>query len=114
MRVVRQGVEKQISRPLSRQVLTGSRARGKNEPRWVNASQMGLVAQIVGGDLAVFQQPQDAVVDVKQQPHPNVKHFRTELVVVVQTGEDKSVFGKTQLSACRRLFRNWASRIVRL
>src|SRR5579871_6071913 len=71
----------------------------ENDPlRWY-AARFRLTSQIARCFGIVLEQPQHAALDPCQQPHPHVENGRRDLIIVVETAEDKASIGKVELTA---------------
>ena len=67
MGVVGQGVEKQIGQSSARQMVSGGRARSKDQPLGVHAPCGRFTPEVLRRERVVFEQPQHAAFDAGQQ-----------------------------------------------
>ena len=61
----------------------------------------------------VLEEPQNAGLDVMQQPHPEIEHFGADLEGIVQAGEDEASSRQSRFGAARRFPRNRALPVAR-
>src|SRR5262245_22225999 len=73
-------------------MILGIDLRREDESRRIDATGQSLVTQADHGCFVRAQQPQDAVVDSVQEPHPDVERCRCNLVIAVEAAEDEGIF----------------------
>ena len=75
---------------MAREMRGERHARREHEPLDGDAARGGLTPQVPHRHGVALEQPQDAAVDRRQQPHPDVEDRRQDLEAVVEAAEDEA------------------------
>src|SRR3974390_996358 len=94
------------------QVILRRHPTGKYETRRIDPARCRFLAEVGFSAVIIPQQPQHAAVDGVQQPHPDLKNGRGNLVIVVETTKDKTALWKPGLVPRRLMVRNLPLGIV--
>ena len=99
VRPVGKRVEEEIRRAMTRQMFGWFHPWCKHQPVRCDTAGGRLAAQIVRSSLVVLEQPEDAIPNLIEQPHPQREKFRRQLVAVVETAEDECSVGQAEIGA---------------
>src|ERR1700730_18319995 len=114
MRVVGQGIEKEIGQPLAGEMLRGRQPRREHETVWIDAPRVGFVTKIVLDEIVCVQQPKHGSWDRGQETHPNAEKLRRDLVGVVERAKDEALLRETASGARQRGIRDQPMGVGRL
>jgi exosome complex RNA-binding protein Rrp4 len=94
VRIIGQGIQKQIRKAQPRKMLVGGANKGrKYDPFAGDSLILRRALEIANGWRVHLRQPKHAVLDAGEQPHPEVKHLGRDLVEIVEGGEDEARVG---------------------
>src|SRR5215510_2348668 len=91
---------------MTSQMILGIDLRRKDESRRIDAMGQSLATQIDRGRFVRAKQPQDAVLDSVQEPHPDVERCRRDLLIAVEAAEDEGLFRQSGFAPRRDARRN--------
>src|ERR1019366_10213761 len=102
MRVIGQGVEKEIGQPVPGEMLGRRLPLRENKASWIDAALDGFAAKVVLDEFVRVQEPKHAPRDSHEKTHPDVEKLWRDLIGIVERAKDEALFRKSAFGARRR------------
>ena len=97
MRIVGQGIEKQIAKTMPREMRAEAASWREYQPVSIDAARLGFLTKVGLHANIRIKQPQHTAWDGVEKPHPDIEEFWRDLVAIVEAAKDEALIGEATL-----------------
>ena len=106
MGIVVERVDKDVRMPVPGHVFGMGHLVADDDPGRIDTARGGFLAQVGFRERIGFEHPQDAVLGLVHDPHPDIELAGADLVVVVKAAQHKGIFRQVEIGPGGRFVRN--------